>query len=150
MVGMEVINGGLKVAVIAPTIVFISLSLLAVVVSAMEKTLHLYDQIMESLFNLFRSKGEAGHSHRKALHIPQTKISVPPLSQEEKQAAYFLEIIAQYLGESFSLTKLETVAETRGMENCGELIRRLLDLEAVQESDIPGEEGLYQWKGTGE
>ncbi len=155
MPGTEAIiaTGSLKVAVIAPTIVFISLSLLAVIVGILEKVLRLYDQIVESLFNVFRSKGDAapgGASTKELPHVHPNKIAAPPLTQEEKQATHFLEMIAQRLGESFTLTKLEAVGEERGIGNCGDLIRHLVDLETIKESEDPGEAGCYRWKGTSE
>ncbi len=145
MPGIEAINatGSLKIAVIAPTIVFISLSLLAIIVSVLEKALRTYDQLMKSLTNLFRSKDEATPARPSTRQRPST------LTQEEKQAAHFLEMIIQRLGEPFTLSKLEAVAEERGIENCGKLIRHLVDLEAIRESDVPEEEGCYHWKGIG-
>ncbi len=151
MPGLEAINatGSWKVAIIAPTIVFISLSLLAVLVSAMERVLRLLDASKETLANFFKRQGE-DLSPQDLPAVLSGKAGVIPLNDEEREAAVYLAMIVQRMGEPFDLNRLMELAEQLGVPHYGEHIHRLLESGCIQESEAPQERGLYYWKGVGD
>ncbi len=146
MSGLDAItaSGGWTIAVIAPTIVFISLSLLALMVSVLERALGIWDQTKEAVANLF--KGEEAPAQAQP-SLSQRAQSAILLNEEERQAALCLEMIIQRMGEPFTLAKLTEMAERLGVPHCMDHLERLQDTGCMEESKDPPKQGLFYWRG---
>ncbi|GEM_PF-2645890 len=138
-----------KIAIIAPTIVFISLSLLAVMVGVMEKAINYWDHFNQTLTQLFTRQEPPTQDRTEQKRLPDSppEDHVLPLNEEERQTAQYLEMVVQRLGQPFTLDKLKTMAENMEVSHTPEHIERLQETGCIVESDDPEEKGLYYWRG---
>jgi hypothetical protein len=129
--GFEAIaaHNGWSIAVVGVSIVFSGLIMLSIIISQLYKVIDLWERRGEYL-----EQWRGGISDR--IDIPEIVVT-PDMKETVRQ----YKLLAERLGEPFSLPKLLDLAVRCGLVNPHSTINRLLKQKVI----VPDQDGYYRW-----
>ncbi len=130
MTGLEAIaaHNGWSIAIVGVTIVFTGLAMLSIILSQLYKVLDFWEN-RDDFFKRLK-RGDAAED------LPDITVS-PDMQETVRQ----YQMLADRLGEPFSLPKLLDFAQKCGLVNPHATINRLLKQNVI----VPDGEGYYRW-----
>lgn len=131
MTGFEAIaaHNGWSIAVVGVSIVFSGLIMLSIIISQLYKVIDLWERRAE-----FFERRKGGAADR--IDLPEIVVT-PDMKETVRQ----YKLLAERLGEPFSLPKLLDLAVRCGLVNPHSTVNRLLQQKVI----VPDEDGYYRW-----
>lgn len=128
--GLEAISAhnGWSIAAVGVSIVFTGLTVLAIILSQLYKVIDLWER-RDEFYQRLKSRGATED-------IPAITVS-PDMKETVRQ----YQMLAERLGEPFSLPKLIDLAQRCGLINPHSTVNRLLRQEMI----VPDGDGYYRW-----
>lgn len=136
MTGLEAIaaHNGWNIAIVGVTIVFSGLTLLAIVISQLHKVLDLWE-------NRGKLRGTCEIPPPGADREGEIDLSRLPIAPDTEESARQVRMLADRIGEPFSLPRLLESAETCGLMRPHSTLNELIEAEII----IPDGKGYYLW-----